>query len=88
MINHNIDSVLEAQIKELKKEIALKDYQVTKASRYGVHVDDLYPGHTAWYEEKIGQLHQLEKQSPDRQIVNEEDLKEIAEVQPALPDTP
>jgi len=82
MISHKIDSVLEAQIKELKKEISLKDYQVTKASRYGVHVDDLYPGHTAWYEEKIGQLHQLEKEFKAAQTSEQS----AEEVQPALPD--
>jgi hypothetical protein len=55
------DSLLEKMAAEIKAEIAGRDYQVIKAARQGVPVDQLYPGHTAWYEEKIAILNGMEK---------------------------
>jgi hypothetical protein len=57
---HRPDSLLEIRIAELKDEIAGRDYQVIKAARQGVSVEELYPGHTAWYEEKMALLNSLE----------------------------
>ena len=61
MIEHRQDSILSGRIENLKNIIASKDYQVIKASRLGVSVDELYPGHTAWYQEKMDQLSELEE---------------------------
>jgi hypothetical protein len=47
---------------ELKEEIAGRDYQVIKAAREGVSVEELYPGHTAWYKEKIAMLNSMEEE--------------------------
>jgi hypothetical protein len=59
---HRPDSLLEKRIAELKEEIAGRDYQVIKAARQGVSVEELYPGHTAWYEEKIALLNGMEEE--------------------------
>jgi hypothetical protein len=59
---HRPDSLLEKRIVELKEEIASHDYQVIKAARQGVSVEELYPGHTAWYEEKISLLNAMEEE--------------------------
>jgi hypothetical protein len=59
---HRPDSLLERRIAELKEEIASRDYQVIKAARQGIPVDELYPGHTAWYEEKIAMLNSMEEE--------------------------
>jgi hypothetical protein len=58
---HRPDSILEMRIAELRAEIASRDYQVIKAARKGVSVEELYPGHTAWYEEKIAMLNEMEE---------------------------
>jgi hypothetical protein len=60
IVFHRPDSLLERRIAELKEEIASRDYQVIKAARQGIPVDELYPGHTAWYEEKITMLNNME----------------------------
>jgi hypothetical protein len=57
---HRPDSILLARIAELKAEISSRDYQVIKAARQGASVEKLYPGHTAWYAEKIALLNSLE----------------------------
>jgi hypothetical protein len=59
---HRPDSLLDKRIAELKEEIAGRDYQVIKAARQGVSVEELYPGHTAWYEEKIAALNSMEEE--------------------------
>jgi hypothetical protein len=59
---HRPDSLLERRIAELKEEIASRDYQVIKAAREGVSVEELYLGHTAWYEKQIALLNDLEKE--------------------------
>jgi hypothetical protein len=59
---HRPDSLLEKRIAELKEEIAGRDYQVIKAARQGVPVEELYPGHTVWYEEKIAALNGMEEE--------------------------
>jgi len=61
MIEHKADSILAGRIEDKKAEIASKDYQVTKAARLGVSVDDIYPGHVAWYQQKMTELHELEE---------------------------
>jgi c-di-AMP phosphodiesterase-like protein len=61
MTKHKVDSILAGRIDDLKKEIGSKDYQVIKAARMGISIDDLYPGHTAWYQQKMDQLFQLEE---------------------------
>jgi FtsZ-binding cell division protein ZapB len=58
---HRPDSLLERRIGELKEEIASRDYQVIKAARKGTSVEKLYPGHTAWYEEKMALLGSMEE---------------------------
>jgi MinD-like ATPase involved in chromosome partitioning or flagellar assembly len=60
---HRPDSILEGRIAEIKAEIAGRDYQVIKAAREGVPVDDLYPEHTAWYEKQIAALKSLEEEA-------------------------
>jgi len=62
MTEHRADSILSGRIEDLKAEIASKDYQVIKAARLGMGIDDLYPGHTAWYQQKMDQLFELEEQ--------------------------
>jgi len=62
MIEHRVDSIIAGRIEDLKAEIASKDYQVIKAARQGVHIDDLYPGHTSWYQKKMIELSELEEQ--------------------------
>jgi hypothetical protein len=57
---HRSDSLIGERIAELKAEIAKRDYQVIKAARQGVSIETIYPGHTAWYEEKIALLNSLE----------------------------
>jgi hypothetical protein len=59
---HRPDSILKGRIAGLKAEIAGRDYQVIKAAREGVSVEDLYPGHTAWYEKQIAALNGLEEE--------------------------
>ena len=61
MTEHKADSILAGRIEDKKKEIAAKDYQVTKAARLGVSVDDIYPGHVAWYQQKMAELNELEE---------------------------
>jgi hypothetical protein len=61
MIKHKEDSILKGKIETLKQEIATRDYQVIKAARQGTAVDALYPGHSAWYTEKMETLHKLEE---------------------------
>jgi hypothetical protein len=60
MIQHRTDSSLDGRIEELKAEIASRDYQVIKAMRAGVDIDTLYPGHRAWYQQKMETLAELE----------------------------
>jgi len=61
MTSHREDSILAGRIQDLKNEIASKDYQVIKAARLGMSIDDLYPGHTAWYQQKMEQLYELDE---------------------------
>jgi hypothetical protein len=61
MIKHHTDSIIGIRIEDLKTEIASRDYQVIKAMRAGVDIDTLYPGHRAWYQEKIDALAELEE---------------------------
>jgi hypothetical protein len=60
MIQHKEDSIIGSRIDDLKAEIASRDYQVIKAMRAGVDVDDIYPGHRAWYQQKMETLAELE----------------------------
>jgi hypothetical protein len=60
MIKHHEDSIVGIRIEDLKTEIASRDYQVIKAMRAGVDIDTLYPGHRAWYQQKIDTLAELE----------------------------
>ena len=62
MIEHREDSVLEAQIRALKEKIASNDYQIIKAVRLGVDVDDLYPLHRATYQKQMARLEELEQE--------------------------
>jgi hypothetical protein len=78
MIEHKADSILSGRIQDLKEEIASKDYQVIKASRLGKSIDDLYPGHMAWYQQKMETLYQLEE-IEKQQIEAEEALNKEGE---------
>jgi hypothetical protein len=60
MIKHHTDSIVGIRIEDLKAEIASRDYQVIKAIRAGVDIDTLYPGHRAWYQQKMESLAELE----------------------------
>jgi len=60
MVTHREDSIIEGRIQDLKDEIASKDYQVIKAYRLGVSIDELYPGHVLWYQQTMEKLEQLE----------------------------
>ena len=48
------------EIAAVKQEIAERDYRALKAFRLGVTVDELYPGETAWYRERVARIHELE----------------------------
>jgi hypothetical protein len=61
MIVHHKDSILDGRIEDLKKEISSRDYQIIKAVRTGVDIDVLYPGHRAWYQQKMEALAELEE---------------------------
>jgi len=61
VIEHKVDSILATRIEEQEVYVASRDYQVTKASRLNKKVDQIYPGHTAWYEGQMGILHGLEE---------------------------
>jgi hypothetical protein len=60
MIQHHTDSIIGIRIEDLKTEIASRNYQVIKAMRTGVDIDTLYPGHRAWYQQKMETLAELE----------------------------
>jgi hypothetical protein len=68
---HRPDSLLDKRIAEVKEEIAGHDYQVIKAAREGVSVEKLYPGHTAWYEEKMELLHNLEEERDNNAVLQD-----------------
>ena len=55
------DSLLVQRIKEQEAYIASRDYQVTKAAREGVDVEELYEGHKAWYKEQQRIINELEE---------------------------
>jgi hypothetical protein len=48
------------RIEELKAEIAARDYRALKAFKLGKPLDELYPGETAWYENTIAEIIELE----------------------------
>jgi hypothetical protein len=60
MIQHRTDSIIGGRIDELKAEIASRDYQVIKSMRAGADVDELYPGHRIWYQQKMESMAELE----------------------------
>ena len=60
--SHREDSLIEKRLEEQEAYVASRDYQVTKASRMGKPVDQVYPGHTKWYDAEIEILHDLEDQ--------------------------
>jgi hypothetical protein len=41
-------------------EIAGSDYKVIKAMRLGVTPEELYPGITGWYKERVDRLNEIE----------------------------
>ena len=60
MIEHKEDSIIESNLKAVKAEIAADDYQVIKAARMGVDIDDLYPLHRATYQKRMERVKELE----------------------------
>jgi hypothetical protein len=48
------------EMAEVKAEIAARDYRALKAMKLGQSLDTLYPGESAWYQEKLGRIHELE----------------------------
>jgi hypothetical protein len=54
---------IEAKTKEaatIRAEIAERDYRVMKAARLGTTVEALYPGETAWYNQKVSNINAIE----------------------------
>jgi hypothetical protein len=49
-----------AEMAGLKTEIAARDYRALKALKLGQPLDGLYPGESAWYQEKLNRIHELE----------------------------
>jgi predicted nucleotide-binding protein (sugar kinase/HSP70/actin superfamily) len=49
------------EIKQIKADIAGRDYRVLKAQRLGKDVDELYPGETGWYRAALTTLGTLEE---------------------------
>jgi hypothetical protein len=60
MIKRKIDSILDIRLAEAIAVVASRDYQVIKAARAGVPVDELYPDHTAWYDAASEKVHDIE----------------------------
>jgi hypothetical protein len=61
MIKSSTNSLLEKRLAEARSVLASRDYQVIKASRLGVPVEQLYPGHAEWYEEAVAGVRSIEE---------------------------
>jgi hypothetical protein len=48
------------EIYQIKAEIAVRDYRALKAMKLGVELDDIYPGESAWYQEKLDRIREIE----------------------------
>jgi hypothetical protein len=48
------------ELQKIKIEIASHDYRALKAYKLGAELDSLYPGESAWYQEKLDRVHELE----------------------------
>jgi hypothetical protein len=51
---------LDRERSRILDEIAGSDYKVIKAMRLGVTLEELYPGITGWYKERVGRLNEIE----------------------------
>ena len=71
MIVHRPDSIVQAQIRLVKEEIAADDYQIIKAVRLGVDVDKIYPEHRATYQQRIARLEALEQEAAEIKAAKE-----------------
>jgi len=62
MVTNREDSILEANLEDIRKKIEGMDYQIIKAIRAGVDVDELYPLHRADYARLMAQFTEIEQQ--------------------------
>jgi hypothetical protein len=51
---------LDSERSRILDEIAGSDYKVIKAMRLGKELEELYPGITDWYNERIERLNEIE----------------------------
>jgi len=49
-----------AEREQLIAEIAGRDYRALKAVKLGEKLDEIYPGESEWYREKIARVNELE----------------------------
>jgi hypothetical protein len=49
------------EMSEIKAEIAARDYRALKAIKLGITLEEAYPGESAWYQEKLDRVHELEE---------------------------